>query len=71
DYDPEGKYVKHWLPALENVPAKKVHEPWKLQPVEQKRFDVRLGVDYPQPVVDLQKSVAANEKKYEAARQKK
>ncbi len=71
DYDPEGKYVKHWLPALENVPAKKVHEPWKLQPVEQKRFDLRLGVDYPQPVVNLQKSVAANEKKYEAARQKK
>ncbi len=71
DYDLEGKYVKHWLPALENVPAKKVHEPWKLQPVEQKRFDVRLGVDYPQPVVDLQKSVAANEKKYEAAWQKR
>ncbi|MEL6489097.1 MAG: DASH family cryptochrome [Cyanobacteria bacterium J06621_3] len=71
DYDPEGKYVKHWLPALEQVPAKKVHSPWKLQPVEQKRFDVFIGVDYPNPVVDLQKSVAANEKKYEAAWDKK
>ncbi|MEL7356518.1 MAG: DASH family cryptochrome [Cyanobacteria bacterium J06560_6] len=71
DYDPEGKYVKHWLPALEQVPAKKVHSPWKLQPVEQKRFDVCMGVDYPNPVVDLQKSVAANEKKYEAAWDKK
>ncbi|MEL6605985.1 MAG: DASH family cryptochrome [Cyanobacteria bacterium J06614_10] len=67
DYDPEGKYVKHWLPALEALPAKKVHSPWKLQPVEQKRFGVQLGVDYPNPVVDLQKSVAANERKYEAA----
>lgn len=71
DYDPEGKYVKHWLPALEQLPAKKVHAPWKLQPVEQKRFDVRIGVDYPNPVVDLQKSVAVNEKRYEEAWQKK
>lgn len=67
DYDPEGKYVKHWLPELADVPASKVHEPWKLQPVEQKRFTVRLGVDYPQPIVDLFKSAAANEKIYNTA----
>jgi deoxyribodipyrimidine photo-lyase len=67
DYDPEGTYVKHWLPELKDVPAAKVHRPWKLQPVEQKRFNVRLGVDYPNPVVDLQKSVEANEKVYNAA----
>jgi deoxyribodipyrimidine photo-lyase len=67
DYDPEGVYVKHWLPELKNVPAAKVHSPWKLQSVEQKRFNVRLGVDYPNPVVDLQKSVKVNEKVYNAA----
>ncbi|MGG6240874.1 DASH family cryptochrome [Nodosilinea sp. AN01ver1] len=69
DYDPEGLYVKHWLPELKNVPAAKVHEPWKLQPVEQKRFGVNIGVDYPRPVVDLYKSVQANEKIYNAARE--
>ena len=67
DYDPQGQYVKHWLPVLEAIPAGKVHSPWTLQPVEQKRFKVRLGVDYPNPVVDLQKSVKVNEKIYEAA----
>ena len=67
DYDPEGIYVKHWLPELRDVPAPKVHTPWQLQPVEQKRFDVRLGVDYPNPIVDLQKSVKANEQIYNAA----
>ena len=71
DYDADGAYVKHWLPALEALPAKKVHSPWKLQPVEQKRFNVRLGVDYPNPVVDLQKSVETNQRKYEAAWDKK
>lgn len=67
DYDPEGKYVKHWLPELARVPASKVHEPWKLLPVEQQRFGVQIGVDYPNPVVDLLKSAAANEKVYHAA----
>jgi deoxyribodipyrimidine photo-lyase len=67
DYDPDGKYVKHWLPELAGVPAGKVHEPWKLLPVEQQRFGVQLGVDYPNPVVDLFKSAEANEKIYNAA----
>ena len=67
DYDLQGEYVKHWLPELANLPASKVHEPWKLLPVEQQRFDVRLGVDYPHPIVDLFKSAEANEKVYNAA----
>jgi deoxyribodipyrimidine photo-lyase len=67
DYDPNGEYVKFWLPELAEVPAAKVHEPWKLLPVEQQRFGVRLGVDYPNPVVDLFKSAEANEKIYNAA----
>jgi deoxyribodipyrimidine photo-lyase len=67
DYDPQGEYVKHWLPELTNVPTHKVHEPWKLQPVEQKRFGVQIGVDYPNPVVELFKSAEANEKIYNAA----
>ena len=67
DYDPDGKYVKHWLPALNKLPSSKVHEPWKLLPVEQQRFGVRLGVDYPKPLVDLFQSAAANETIYNAA----
>jgi deoxyribodipyrimidine photo-lyase len=67
DYDPEGLYVKHWLTELAEVPAAKVHEPWKLLPVEQQRFGVRLGVDYPNPIVDLDRSVQANERLYQEA----
>lgn len=67
DYDPQGTYVKHWLPELANVPATKVHEPWKLLPVEQQRFDVRIGVNYPNPVVNLFKSAEENERIYQAA----
>ncbi|GAB4232975.1 MAG: DASH family cryptochrome [Elainellaceae cyanobacterium] len=67
DYDPQGDYVKHWLPELAKVPAAKIHEPWKLQSIEQQRYEVRLGVDYPNPIVDLFKSAKANEKVYNQA----
>lgn len=67
DYDPKGLYVKHWLPELEQIPPSKVHAPWTLQASEQKRFQIQLGVDYPNPIVDLQKSIKANEKIYQAA----
>lgn len=67
DYDPEGAYVKHWLPALAHVPAGKVHLPGNLLPVEQRRYHLRLGVDYPNPIVDLQHSVKATEQVYNAA----
>ncbi len=67
DYDPQGKYVKLWLPELAEIPAAKVHDPSRLLAVEQQRLGVRIGVDYPQPIVDLFKSAAANEKIYDAA----
>jgi deoxyribodipyrimidine photo-lyase len=67
DYDPQGAYVKHWLPALDNVPSDRVHEPWKLTGDEQRRWSVKLGTDYPRPIVDLMESAAANEKRYNAA----
>ena len=66
-YDPTGEYLKHWLPELAPLPPEKIHEPWKLSQEEQNRFGVRLGVNYPHPVVDLIKSAKANERIYEAA----
>jgi deoxyribodipyrimidine photo-lyase len=67
DYDPQGDYVKHWLPELASLTGDKVREPWKLSQDEQKRYGVRIGVDYPHPVVDFFKSVKANERVYQSA----
>ncbi len=67
DYDPEGTFVKHWLPVLGQVPAAKVHEPYRLLPVEQERYGVVLGKTYPEPIVNLSRSVKDNEAIYNAA----
>ncbi|AFZ36505.1 cryptochrome, DASH family [Stanieria cyanosphaera PCC 7437] len=66
-YDPKGDYLRHWLPELALIPGSKIHEPWKLTSEEQKRYQIRLGTDYPYPVVDFFKSVKANEKIYNNA----
>jgi deoxyribodipyrimidine photo-lyase len=65
DYDADGSYVRHWLPELAGVPSKKVHEPWKLTTQEQADAGLKLGQDYPFPIVDLFESARTNEKKYE------
>jgi deoxyribodipyrimidine photo-lyase len=51
-FDPEGAFVKRWLPELAQVPNELVHEPWKLSGADQRKYGVIIGRDYPAPVVD-------------------
>ncbi len=67
DYDPEGRYVKTWLPELAAIPADRVHNPSSLSAADQQRFGVRMGSDYPNPMLDLFKSAAENQELYESA----
>jgi deoxyribodipyrimidine photo-lyase len=67
DYDPNGDYVRHWLPMLARVPGAKAHRPELLTSDEQARYGVRIGQDYPAPIVDLFASAKRNEALYDAA----
>ncbi|MEU9991130.1 deoxyribodipyrimidine photo-lyase [Streptomyces sp. NPDC048045] len=46
-YDPDGTYVRRWVPELEQLDGPSVHEPWKLRGRE------RAAVDYPDPLIGL------------------
>jgi deoxyribodipyrimidine photo-lyase len=44
-FDPEGRYVRRWLPELARVPVERIHEPWRMTPEEQAAADCRIGRD--------------------------
>lgn len=52
-FDPEGAYVKRWVPELGRLPAKCVHQPSALSVHELSAFGVSLGDNYPHPVIGL------------------
>jgi deoxyribodipyrimidine photo-lyase len=52
DQDPDGTFVKQWLPELANVPAGYIFEPWTMPPTLQAHVGVVIGVNYPAPIVD-------------------
>ena len=51
-FDADGDYVRTWLPALANVPARAMHSPWEMTPDEQQAARCIIGRDYPAPMVD-------------------
>jgi deoxyribodipyrimidine photo-lyase len=55
-YDKKGEYVRHWLPELKDLPSEFIHEPYKMTVDQQKLYGVKIGVDYPEPMIDLEKS---------------
>jgi len=57
DHDPQGVFVRRWLPVLRRVPDTWLFEPWKMPPSVQAQCGVvvgnHVGADWPDPVVDL------------------
>ncbi|HYD98644.1 MAG TPA: deoxyribodipyrimidine photo-lyase [Alphaproteobacteria bacterium] len=51
-FDPDGAYVRRWVPELARLPNALVHKPWTAPPALLAAAGVRLGETYPHPVVD-------------------
>ena len=55
-HDPDGVFIKKWIPELGDVPLTFIHEPWKMSEMDQVFYNCRLGMDYPFPIVDIEVS---------------
>ncbi len=55
-HDSEGIFIKKWLPELAEIPPQLIHEPWKLNLIEQQFYKCELGRDYPEPIVDIEQT---------------
>ncbi|KAJ4722712.1 cryptochrome-1-like [Melia azedarach] len=52
-FDPEGEYVRQWLPELARMPTEWIHHPWDAPLTVLKAAGVELGLNYPKPIIDL------------------
>jgi deoxyribodipyrimidine photo-lyase len=56
EHDSEGIFIKQWLPELVEVPIHLLHEPWKMNSIEQQFYNCEIGKDYPAPIVNIEET---------------
>ncbi|KAI9189095.1 hypothetical protein H9P43_000523 [Blastocladiella emersonii ATCC 22665] len=66
-FDPDGKFIKRYLPVLARMPKQYIYEPWKAPLAVQKAAGCVVGVDYPKPMLDHAAASKANMAKIKAA----
>ena len=56
EHDSEGIFIKQWIPELAEVPINLLHEPWKMNEMEQQFYNCKIGGDYPAPIVNIEET---------------
>ncbi|MEM8597667.1 MAG: deoxyribodipyrimidine photo-lyase/cryptochrome family protein [Pseudomonadota bacterium] len=70
DHDPEGVFLRRWLPELAGLPTKRLHEPWRATAAEQEAAGCVIGRDYPMALVEPVAAARAAKERVFAQRRK-
>ncbi|WP_417698181.1 deoxyribodipyrimidine photo-lyase/cryptochrome family protein [Psychromonas sp.] len=54
--DPDGDFIRKWLPQLSDIPNEIIHTPWILSAMEQQLYQFTIGESYPEPMVDIEQT---------------
>lgn len=68
DHDPEGTFIRTWVPELADVPTEFVAEPHRMPSDLQQQINLTIGVDYPAPIVDHDKAAEIASKRMRSVR---
>ncbi len=63
-FDSEGKFIRRYLPQLAKLSNKDIHAPWLTKPMELQAAGVKIGNDYPAPIVQHDEARAATLARY-------
>ncbi len=56
DHDPEGVFIKKWVPELSNLEINFVHQPYTMTFLEEQFHNFKIGINYPRPIVDIKET---------------
>jgi deoxyribodipyrimidine photo-lyase len=70
-FDPEGKFIRRYVPTLAKLSTAAIHAPWLAKPMELQAAGFQLGKDYPAPIVDHAEARALTLQRYAVVKKDK